>query len=58
MPREDRDIANEAIVRAAEMAFRANEGLKRLLPKAIGESDNESPMTENDIHQLAEVCTC
>jgi|TARA_R110002012_G_scaffold56997_1_gene146603 hypothetical protein len=52
MPREDRDIANEAIVRAAEMAFRANEGLKRLLPKAIGESDNESPMTENDIKRL------
>ena len=52
MPREDRDIANEAIVRAAEMAFRANEGLKRLLPKAIGTSDNEAPMTMDDIKRL------
>ena len=52
MAREDRDIANEAIVRAAEMAFRANEGLKRLLPKAIGEADKNTSMTENDIKRL------
>ena len=52
MPKEDRDIANEAIVRAAEMAFRANEGLKRLLPKGIGEADEKAPMTLNDIKRL------
>jgi len=52
MPRAERDIANEAIVRAAEMAFLANEGLKRLLPKAIGEAANEAPMTLNDIKRL------
>lgn len=52
MAREDRDIANEAIVRAAEMAFRANEGLKRLLPKPIGQADNKSPLSMNDIKRL------
>jgi|TARA_R110000822_G_scaffold128877_5_gene264828 hypothetical protein len=52
MAREDRDIANEAIVRAAEMAFRANEGLKRLLPKPIGESNDKTALTMNDIKRL------
>ena len=52
MPREDRDIANEAIIRAADMAFRAQEGLKRLLPKPIGQAQDETPLTMNDIKRL------
>ena len=52
MARDDRDIANEAIIKAAEMAFLANEGLKRLLPKAIGEAGNQAPLTMNDIKRL------
>ena len=52
MAREDRDIANEAITRAAEMAFLANEGLKRLLPKAIGDAGTQAPMSMNDIKRL------
>jgi hypothetical protein len=52
-PRDnDRDIINEAIVRASETAFRANEALKRLMPNPIGETPDKSRLTLADIERL------
>ena len=46
---QDRDIINEAIVRSSEVAFRANEALKRLMPNPIGQTPEQSRLSLSDI---------
>ena len=51
---EQNDIINNAILKAAELAFRGTEVTKRLMPNPIGEGSDTPRLTLADIKRLTE----
>ena len=51
---DETDIINSAILKAAEVTFRASESGKRLMPNPIGQQVDTPRLTEADIKRLLE----
>ena len=49
---DETDIINNAILKAAEVTFRASESVKRLMPNPVGHRVDTPRLTEADFNRL------